>query len=249
MFIFLKIMNKSHTLYRVFERLVNIYYTITFRSERVYKIKVNTTGQVIIMKLQVENYITKYPTVIMRRFGYCEHATSLALKNELEHGDNVLEIGAAYGYFSIQMAKFVGTGTVHSFEPSKTMFNYLYQNVQLNDLDNVVLHNSGLSDDARDIKISGGKKNTEKINDFLRSLDKDIDFIFIDADAQNLDGSELRLEYGLCYQIIEYIKSSNNRPKIFVEMKNEQAEVIAAFLKIGYAGYAITSRHRIYKPQ
>ncbi len=63
----------------------------------------------------------------------------------IKKGDQVLDIGANIGYYSIKLAQMVGnTGTIHCFEPDPTNFNFLEKNTQ--GYSNIFLNNSAVSD-------------------------------------------------------------------------------------------------------
>ena len=54
----------------------------------------------------------------MRSWGLYEPLTSLVLKKHVKENYNVLEIGSAYGYFTIQFSKLSKKGTIYAVEPN-----------------------------------------------------------------------------------------------------------------------------------
>ena len=81
-------------------------------------------------------------TVVQRRFGLFEPWTFETLRTVVEPGMRVVELGACYGEFTIQLSRLVGAeGRVYSFEPFPKYFAILKRNVELNNLRNVILFN------------------------------------------------------------------------------------------------------------
>ena len=68
------------------------------------------------------------------------------INHYVRSGNQVADVGANMGYYTIWMSKFVGSGTIHSFEPDLVNFQRLKRNCELNDLDNVKLNNVAVSD-------------------------------------------------------------------------------------------------------
>ncbi len=66
----------------------------------------------------------------------------------------VLDVGAHYGWYTIYLAKLIANrGTVYAFEPSETVFLFLKQNVESNDLHNVRLYKQPLSDKRETVSM------------------------------------------------------------------------------------------------
>jgi FkbM family methyltransferase len=65
----------------------------------------------------------------------------------LREGDAVLDVGANIGRMSVLASRLVGSGgSVFSFEPSPKVVSSLYRNLQINGCENVIAHNSAVSD-------------------------------------------------------------------------------------------------------
>ncbi|MCU0611612.1 MAG: FkbM family methyltransferase [Candidatus Eisenbacteria bacterium] len=65
----------------------------------------------------------------------------------VEEGSVVLDVGACIGTHTLPLAKAVGpTGTIHSFEPQRLMFQTLCANIALNSITNVFAHHAAIGD-------------------------------------------------------------------------------------------------------
>ena len=68
-----------------------------------------------------------------------------------------LDVGAHMGFYSINMSK--KNISIYSFEPVKKNFEQLKKNKNLNNIDNIFLHNLALSDERKNIKMWVPDKN------------------------------------------------------------------------------------------
>jgi FkbM family methyltransferase len=69
------------------------------------------------------------------------------LKNFLNEGDHVLDIGAHIGVYTRFLSRFVGpNGKVYSFEPIPETYQFLENNIQKLNLHNVISLNTAISD-------------------------------------------------------------------------------------------------------
>lgn len=77
------------------------------------------------------------------------------IKKLVKEGDCVMDIGANIGYYALILARSVGPkGKVFCFEPDKTNFSILSQNIKNNNYsDRVVLYNDAVSDSNENIKL------------------------------------------------------------------------------------------------
>jgi len=62
---------------------------------------------------------------------------------------NIIDVGAQAGLYSLY-AKFLPKSTFYSFEPFKETYNYLVDNLKINNITNVNTYNIGLSDKKQD---------------------------------------------------------------------------------------------------
>lgn len=139
---------------------------------------------------------------------------------QIRPGDTVLDIGANIGLYSLPAAMKTGAhGRVHSFEPVPLWFSRLAENLQMNHIAHVTLHNLGLSDQGgscpftlKNIQGSGmgsimdgysghtGAKKTETIQVRLENGDDYLQQQGIpvpQAVKIDVEGAELRVLSGL----------------------------------------------------
>jgi len=108
--------------------------------------------------------------------GAYEAAVTAHMTNILREypAPRVLDVGANYGWYTIYMAKLLGSrGLVFSFEPSAAFFPSLKSNVELNDLDNVRLYELALSDKRETIQMTAPKHFPRHITLEMRAMNKD----------------------------------------------------------------------------
>lgn len=88
---------------------------------------------------------------ILNREGF-ERETLRVMRNCVKTGMVALDIGANLGYYTVQLADWVGpSGHVVAFEPNPVMIQELEHNVRLNDLQNVTIKPFALSADSGEI--------------------------------------------------------------------------------------------------
>lgn len=134
-------------------------------------------------------------------------------------GDNVIDIGANIGYFTVLFAQLVGEqGKVYAFEPEAENYSLLEANILANQLDNVIIENHGLSDNSGviDLYLSSCNKGDHRLNysgdyngdrekqkvsiivldQYLANCSEPIDFIKSDT-----QGHELKVLKGMTHVI------------------------------------------------
>jgi len=83
-----------------------------------------------------------------------EPEVSLVLMQILQDGDGFVDVGANAGFFTVIAARLVGaSGRVHAFEPEASNFQRLKQNIILNDLGNVGLHEAAVGDQNAETEL------------------------------------------------------------------------------------------------
>jgi len=88
------------------------------------------------------------------RTGFFEPQSIALVSQYLKPGMIVMDVGANFGYYAIQMSKLVGpNGTVHAFEPSSRFRQRLNEHIQLNHCENIIVNNFGLSNAAKVLQL------------------------------------------------------------------------------------------------
>ena len=83
------------------------------------------------------------------------------VKNQIKESDIVIDIGAHIGYFSLIFAKLVGNnGKVFSFEPEPENYKILKKNIEINNYQNVILEQKGVSDINNSVKLYSGSTSS-----------------------------------------------------------------------------------------
>lgn len=116
---------------------------------------------------------------------------------EIIKAETVFDIGANIGYVSIFLSKKHENMSVHAFEPVKMTFDMLTTNLRNNDVDNVTVHNIGLSDKKGEFTFfyyPAGSVNAsmtdlsgrEDVQEVLCHTDT-LDAVFADSGEKKLD--------------------------------------------------------------
>ena len=186
-------------------------------------------------------------TILLRRLGIYEPKTSKLLSEVLRPGFVVVELGAAYGYFTIQMSQLIGkTGKIYSFEPNKFHYDILEKNLLLNNLQNSKIYNCGIGKKNKTLVDGSDQKFKTKTTSELFDGLKKIDFIFIDIDAKNTDGTISRQEFPVIEDLLKFCKKKKATPCYFVEYINKDrdySKILSLFNTFGYSYEIITDRH------
>jgi len=91
------------------------------------------------------------------RYGTFEPDSTTAIGRLVKSGQTALDVGANIGYYTVRLSKLVGPeGRVIAFEPTAHFLDVLKRNIAANGLDNVEVHNVGLSDKAGEQVIDIG---------------------------------------------------------------------------------------------
>jgi FkbM family methyltransferase len=175
-----------------------------------------------------------------------ESAETELVKNQINKGDIVVDMGANVGYYTLIFAGLVGkNGKVFAFEPDRDNFALLSKNVKENKFDNVILVNKAVSDkngktklylseeNKGDHRIYDSGENRDSVmvdvvclNDFLNEYKHKIDFIKMDiqgAEGNAIKGMTNFIENNKKIKILtEFwpigLSSFNFNPKEFLEI-------------------------------
>lgn len=97
----------------------------------------------------------------LRRYGIWEPALTAYVLDTIKPGQNVVDVGAHIGYFTLIMSRLVGKGgRVLAFEPDPDNFDLLQANLRLNRIRNVVVESKAVSDRAGKAGLYTSNDNT-----------------------------------------------------------------------------------------
>ena len=146
------------------------------------------------------------------RWGIWEPNETHWFIRSLRPGDVVVDVGANIGYYTLLGARLVGdAGRVYAFEPDPAAFAILERNVRLNGLENVVLEQKAVSNEAGSIQLflAATNKGDHRIYDvegeerqaidveavaldaYFEGVEDAVDFVKVDAQGAEgviLDG-------------------------------------------------------------
>ncbi|MBL4672306.1 MAG: FkbM family methyltransferase [Arenicella sp.] len=104
-------------------------------------------------------------------------------------GDNVVDIGANIGYFTVLFAQLVGEqGKVYGFEPEAQNYSLLEANILVNHLDNVIIENHALSDrsSVADLHLSSCNKGDHRLGYSAGREKQKVSIIVLDQYLSNV---------------------------------------------------------------
>ena len=136
------------------------------------------------------------------------------IKNNVKDGDNVVDLGANIGYFTLILAKLVGpTGKVFAFEPDPRNLALLKKNVEYNNYKNVIIVPKAVSNVNDKCTLYTGQKTFGQNKIYKPKKTKTQKFIPIDSETVRLD---------------DFFKTNGLLDKIsFIKMDVEGAEFLA----------------------
>ena len=96
----------------------------------------------------------------LKRDKIYEQETTIFLRNHLQRGQTVWDVGANIGYFSLEFARSVGSeGKVLSFEPHPRIFQVLQRNIERNKYKNIKLFNQACGSSPGETKLFFSTEN------------------------------------------------------------------------------------------
>jgi FkbM family methyltransferase len=179
----------------------------------------------------------------------------------IEENDVVFDIGGNYGWYAIHIAKKFPKNEIFSFEPVPSTYANLKENITLNDVNNIRVINTGLSNKKGEFVFYCDPKLTvnaslNNVNDNANALEVTCRVDILDEYVKNngiekidfikcdIEGAELFALLGAKESIKEF------KPKIFVEMLRKWAakfnyhpnDIILFLKELGYNCYIINSQ-------
>lgn len=127
----------------------------SFIKQRVKSIEVNEQHLILTLHDERRYYVDDADyyaiTYNLLREGRDHELYEMAIRELVQPGDTVLDLGANYGYYTILFSKVVGEqGQVHAFEPNQRTFAELREHISLNKSENVSAYNSAVSNQTKE---------------------------------------------------------------------------------------------------
>ena len=191
-------------------------------------------------------------------FGDCEKEERHLTMKLIEDGDVVFDIGANYGWYSLNISRKYPNAKIYAFEPIKRTFDILSENIINNNANNINLHNNGIGKENATVEFyfnknhSGAtsmvnlldREDVEKIKCSIRTLDSFIQIEKIDR----VDFVKCDVE-GAEFLVLQGGRDvfKKHKPKLFVEMLRKWAkkfdyhpnDVIRFMADLGYGCFEI----------
>lgn len=222
----------------------------------------NSIQKIIFRYLSIENYLRLLQRLffVMYRWGLLknkkEYEYHYYIKNLINEGDVVIDIGANLGYYSILMSSWVGkSGVVYSVEPI-ALYNKIF-NEKACKRKNIVLYPYALGKEEKDVTLvcspNVGYLRTGLPHVYDSRRDGNIQTQEFTFDARMKIPSKLfssieRLDYIKCdIEGFEYVVLSDMeniidkfRPVVQVEVWGENEEPVKnLFKKLGYISHKL----------
>jgi FkbM family methyltransferase len=187
---------------------------------------------------------------LLKRYKIYEQETTLFLRNHLQKGETVWDVGANIGYFSLEFARLVGReGKVLSFEPHPEIFQVLQRNIERNKYKNLKIHNKACGANSGETKLffstenEGNHKIIKNSNSNNFALTEVVTLsTFLNEFSPSLikmdiEGAELLALQGLGHENlknlnIDFVIEYHPYEMSFFEIEGEQ--VLEFFLDAGY---------------
>lgn len=242
---------REHGKYSILMRLY-----FPYLAPRARTVVVSTLRFGIRMRLDITEYLQAHLYV----FGDYELPTIRFLRSVLKPGSVCLDVGAQMGYLTLAMATAASRQTiVHSFEPEDQNAARFRENIALNDLSNVMLHQTAVStvDGALKLYLSNdrnaGTHSTVYIEsnvstEFIEIPSVRLDSFTAQQQLQTVDLIKIDVE-GAEVDVIEGARSvlQHHRPVVIMELSDHlqqaRGQTCTEFKKsmatLGYAPYFI----------
>lgn len=140
---------------------------------------------------------------------------------------NIIDIGANVGLYSLY-AKFLPDCMFYSFEPFKKVFDILNKNIELNNINNVITYNIGLSDkkEKKELKICSTHNGLNTMgNNPLRFNTDDINEVDVDTIDNLFYDNNIEVNYikidteGFEYYILKGAEKTINKYKPIIQIE------------------------------
>lgn len=116
-----------------------------YNNGEVFFKKIETLG--VSFEILLNPFLNSGVDEAIAEFGYWEPKVAEQIKKILSAGGTFIDIGANIGYHSLLAAKILGDkGRVYSFEPQDAIYHQFMKSLAKNNLKNVTVYNTALSD-------------------------------------------------------------------------------------------------------
>jgi len=221
--------------------------------------KIEVTEQDVIMtvrstgiRLLCDSVDQRTAPLEILNFDRYEELDSSIIRELLEPGQSVLDIGANIGWYALNLVRWFPELMVHAFEPVPQTFDYLRRNVSLNETAAIRIYDHGFSNTTEDKIIffhpegSGnaslanlsGKGGTQEVVCHFRTVDAFVEEnrLTIDFIKCDVEGAELLVFQGAKRTLL------TQKPIVFSEMLRKWArhfnyhpnQIIEFFSELGY---------------
>jgi len=164
----------------------------------------------------------------------------------LRPADNFIDVGANVGVYTVLASCIVTIGEIHAFEPSAQALLRLKENIEINNLANVSVHATAVSDLSGHVYLT---KNRDSMNHLIKHcdipniemvksvrLDDEVGGIDFAMGKMDIEGAELLAMKGSVKML-----ESHNPPIWLIEVNDlarrfgyEKEDLISFLMKFGY---------------
>ena len=131
-----------------------------------------------------------------------EKEEEIFLRKVIKGTDNILDIGANLGFYSLLFSSLAPNGKIFSFEPSTTNFEKLSENIELNKRINIKIFKMAISNKIGNSKLYlAGKENLNDGGNFIDENKKNYDFKTIEFENVQTDTLDNFLDKKIPFQL------------------------------------------------
>ncbi len=173
---------------------------------------------------------------ILKHRTFFENYLLLKIHKYIEPGSCIADIGANIGNHTVFFAHCCGAKRVYAFEPLKTAFSILEENVKINGLNNVEAHNVAVGSNGDLLSLVRCTPTNLGGSQFSSSKTGDYPVVSLDSmELDSLDFVKLDVE-GLQSPVLQGAKDTLAalRPKVLVEVLDGEEDIFGMFKSFGY---------------